>query len=309
MKSKTMKLGVAALTVILWIGMVKAQGDQPSAEAQKWNHEIEVKAATQMFNDSSYYAYSVDIFNANRVQIDRRVRGEVKQRGTGNEVKKNVISAGEFKLPEMAEQGLGIKSLTEDLKGSDDVRVHVAFFKDGKNVNPDNFPKEDETARKQMYNLSVQLNKEVVQSELAVAQEVLVKLQADLEKMDRQQEKLSGKKDDRMDKVMDAKKDQVNLEKKLIKEKSKLASLKAKYGSYPSAKELKKLAKAQREVTKREAAIQKKKQEELKQQRKQAKIENADLPDHLKKREELAREIEKQKLLVEDLQQKLEEVR
>ena len=302
-----MVLFLLICTGMLWGQSKKYKGKSPE-EIARWDHKIEVKSGEEKFDNEKFHAYSIDVFDTDKPFVLSCLEKEVRERSDERKIKKNIVSGLQVGLPSLKEEATDVRARVEELSGRDDVRVAVSFFDGGKAINPADFPEGDKAARQIMTNLSLILNKAVVQDELDEATEELDDMKAGLEKKVSDTEKLESQADQNQEKANAARSEQAKTQEKLAKSKSKVIELEMKYGSNPNSKELKKISKAKKDMEKYEKQLKSQKKDELKYTQKAGDLQG-DVPDYQASKEELEKAIAEQEKIVEALKKKLEAVR
>jgi len=297
---------VLIIALVFLIGNVNAQVGPTTA----WDKEVKVTQGPVDFpGKETHYSYSTLVYETDKSSVQKMVLAELDSQ-TADKTKKKALKEGvPIALPAFGGEEVSVKATAEDIKGSAQVKVSVAFFKDSMEINPTDFPKEDKSAQEVLQNLGVTLNKAVVSSQIETANKDLESLQKDFDKLVRDSIKLNESIAKSNEQIMNLKANNMKQEGKLSKAESEAASLEVMANSdAATAKDMKKYSNAKSKATSIESSMMKNNQK-ITGEESDIKEAEMELPMVKKQVEDLAAQIEKQKELITALQAKLEAVK
>jgi len=270
-----------------------------------WDKEIKVETGVQEFGDAKYPAFSVPIYEVKEKTITKdMLKDFVKEHQSKLSVKKGVLSAEAISLPSIDAAPFDVYATFDKDKKNDAAIMHVAMLKDGVAINPDDHPELYRKAEDATHKLGVDLNRAVVQQQVAEQEKVLEKLEKDLGKVEKEADNLDKDADKAKKNMSSAEKDQAKEEAELQARRAELEELEAQVALGGTAKQAKELTKLRKSVEKSEKKIEKLRKAEEKYQKNMTKA-GEEAPKTQKDANELVKEIADQKELIEAYKKKL----
>ncbi|HMN06137.1 MAG TPA: hypothetical protein PKD45_10445 [Flavobacteriales bacterium] len=266
-----------------------------------WNKEISVSQSTLQGDGATYTAMSVPVYEAKASQVWALLKTELP--GAVFRKEGQFMKASGVSFSSALSSPVDIVAKTEDVKKMNMSTLTMAFLAPGTTT-----VVEDEALNPAMRELSVKLNKAVVQQQVNEWSKKLGKADSKTASAAKAQDKAQGK----------ANKAQAKLT-KITKEKSKLQNQHAvlqkeidlhnqKWTLSQNPKDLKKLTKAREKITKNDGKMAKLMDQEAKAQKEVAKT-SSNLPDAEKAKDEKAATQAEVQRTVDALQRKLENIR
>ncbi len=297
----TSKYSFVLFIALLFAGIAHSQNPKDVV----WDKEIKVETGLQEFGDAKYPALSIPIYEVKEKTITKdMLKDFVKEHESKLSAKKGVLSAESISLPSIDAAPLDVYATFDKDKKNDAAIMHIALLKDGIAINPEDHPEMYRKAKDAAHKLGVDLNRAVVQQQVAEQENILEKLKKDLEKVEKEAANLDKDAGKAKKNLSSAEKDQASEEAELQAKRAELQELEAQVALGGTAKQAQELTKLRKSVEKSEKKIEKLKKAEEKYQKNMTKAGEA-APKTQKDANELTKEIADQKALVEAYKKKL----
>lgn len=225
----------------------------------QWNKELEVKTGEVLFDDRSYYAYTIEIYDTDDRFVEKLWKDQLKN--ISDKVKRN-IAYGAFLS--IHDEPLDMHVLIVENKKGNFVSKSAAFLDNGTPINPEDYPEAHQKAKEMMHDMAVQMNKAVVQEQTEEATKELEKMQKDLEKLRKDHVKLHETIVKNQRDLEKGQKDEKELEKDIRTEEKDIERLEEKAGEERSLDELKKLEKMHRNLARLQDKLNRVKSDQIK---------------------------------------------
>ncbi len=276
--------------------------------ASPWTHDLKVKTGEESFDDTYHHAYQITVFDLKNSKVAKLWKDEIKRKSDKLKgVKKKGVQSHTVNLPRITLEPLEVHAKVEDGITPNSSVLAITFINDGTEIGPETFPELHEKVEKMMYDLSVTMNKAVVQEQLEEQEGILEDLQKDLEKLKKDKVELHDDIAKNSKRLQEAEMKEVEEEQKRESLAKEMADHRAAAGEQPSADELKQRSKIRKDLSKLEKSISKLKENKISYKHKIAEADEA-IPANEQEQEAKIKEIENQKLIVEQYRKKLQDV-
>ena len=280
---------------------------QFAKKAKLWTRHLEVEADdTESFDGSLYPAYSITIFDVKGTNIGSLWKDEIKKRADKISSKR-VIMAQKVSIPEIHAGYLDVYAKVEESKAANSARLSLAFMNEGTAISAKTDSIAHAKAQKFMYDLSVRMNRAVVNEQVANQEKTQEQLEKDLAKLQNENLKLHDSIDKNKRNLAKAEADQKQSETDLAAAKENVGAFETKMGTSPTEKDMKELSKMRKNAANLESRISKLISDQADYKLKITEAENA-IPLNEQAQEAKKVEIEEQKKVVAQYRQKLADV-
>ena len=270
-----------------------------------WTRELAVRDGSESFEGYVLHAYTITIHEIRKDNLIGSIwKDRLKDRGSKVTVKKGIARAEKVSLPEITHEYLDVVAKFDENKGAETVNMTVSFLKDGKAINPEDDPEAHEKAMQMMYNLSVDLNRAVVNEQIEDQEKIRRDLEKDLDRLRKENENLYKTIDKNERNLAKAESDQQQAEQELETSRESVTAIEARVAYDADENQLKELSKVRKEIEKLERNISKLIDDQVKYKQEITEARNA-IPENEKLQEWKQQEIENQQGVIARYRKKL----